>query len=282
MEEYFDVVRAPAGDSEHARTNHVSNARKELMQALPFVLSPSQKESANQRLKSVFEHGQLPSGLRPSRLWEAFDGPKSFKAHDFVLLGGPLIMYAIEDLLGPDEAQAYGMMFEAINRLWAKSFKRSELESLKKLMHRALLRMHVQLPSVHHDIIMHMLHHIVDSIDELGPPWSHSMWAMEARWRKLRDANNATKYADRSMMLAFRAQCMSCAVMEKQEEAGVIDIDERVILPLSLHDCLYVYDQGYLSSHLHAMTSGQTLESLTPTPAKLVKLHAPSYCRMVM
>lgn len=91
----------------------------------------------------------------------------------------------------------------------------------------ALLRMHVQLPSVHHDIIMHMLHHIVDSIEELGPPWSHSMWAMEARWRKLGDANNATKYADRSMMLAFRAQCMSCAVMEKQEEAGVIDIDER-------------------------------------------------------
>ena len=55
-------------------------------------------------------------------------------------------MYALEGLLGPEAAAAYSMVFEALNRLWAKTFIRSELPAIKRFVHQALLQAHRHLP----------------------------------------------------------------------------------------------------------------------------------------
>lgn len=60
------------------------------------------------------------------------------------------------------------MLFEAISRLWAKFFLRSELSKLKALLHKALLQTSIHFPAAQHDIVQHLMHHIVDGIEEHG------------------------------------------------------------------------------------------------------------------
>ena len=50
-----------------------------------------------------------------------FSKPKHLISNDSVLLGRPVIMYALEGLLGSEAAAAYSMVFGPLNRLWAKT-----------------------------------------------------------------------------------------------------------------------------------------------------------------
>ena len=68
--------------------------------------------------------------------------PKRLISNDYELLGRPVIMYALEGLLESEAAAAYSMVFEALIRLWAKTFIRSELPALKRFVHKALLQAH--------------------------------------------------------------------------------------------------------------------------------------------
>ena len=186
-----------------------------LLEKLPFVLSKKQQDAASLRLLAVQAECLIPSKLQAG-LWHVFDSPRLCETHDYVVLGGPLIMYAVEGMLGEQAANAYSMVFEALGRLWAKSFKRSELDSLNKLVHRALLHVHVHihLPSVHNDILIHLLHHIVDDIHKHGPPWSQTMLPYEGQWRRLDDQNHSSRFPAHSMMLNLRAGHMSTAVLD--------------------------------------------------------------------
>ena len=56
-------------------------------------------------------------------------------------------MYAIQDQLEPKARRAVSMMFEAIGRLWSKSFPRNELEKLDEFVHHAMIQAHLHLPS---------------------------------------------------------------------------------------------------------------------------------------
>jgi len=59
------------------------------------------------------------------------------------------------------------------------SIKRSELPALKQLVHGALTHASIVFPVYQHDIIIHLMHHIVDGIEQHGPPRALAMWAFE-------------------------------------------------------------------------------------------------------
>ena len=67
------------------------------------------------------------------------------------------------------------MLFEYVGRLWAKTFKRTELPALRRQLDRALAQCSLHFPVSQHDLIVHLLHHVVDSIELHGPPWATAM-----------------------------------------------------------------------------------------------------------
>ena len=138
---------------------------------------------------------------------------------------GFLMMYALEGLLGDMQYIALGMVLEALNRLWAKSFKRSELKSLQELVHGAVLHTSVAFPVYQHDMIVHLLHHVVDGITENGPPWALAMWAFERLWGILIDQNKSTPHPATSMMLNVRAAKLASSIISKQ--TLVFDVEDK-------------------------------------------------------
>lgn len=207
------ITQAAAGGVSQ-QTLRSNRDRQRLLEDLPFLLS--KLEEAQQRLTDVREHGLLPEELHSFGLWRVFSSTSGCRTHDSIVLGGP-IMYAIDGLLG-DELNAYSMVFEALNRLWAKTFKQTELEFLRNLMHRALQQVHIYLPSVHQDILMHLLRHLVDNIDRHGPPHCQSMFPFETQWRRLGNQNHSTRFGFKSMMMNFRAQRMAQTLTEQQNQ----------------------------------------------------------------
>ena len=81
-------------------------------------------------------------------------------------------------------------------------------------MHKALLTAHVLLPAVHHDFIVHLLHHVVDGIEANGPPWCTAMWPFEQLWGRLITQNHCNTKPAVSIMLNFRAQQLGLAVSD--------------------------------------------------------------------
>lgn len=144
---------------------------------------------------------------------------------DWVTLFGPLIMFAIEGLLGAEEELAFGMLMEALNRLWAKSFKRSELGKLQKLVHGALTHISILFPLYQYDIIAHLLHHIVDGIAEYGPPWAVAMWAFERLWGRLIHGNQSKSYPATSIMKNVRAKLLAWHVWSNRDSLLQGDAD---------------------------------------------------------
>ena len=114
------------------------------------------------------------------------------------------------------------MVCEALSRLWAKSFKRSELPVLKSLVHTALLKFGICFPVYQHDITQHLLHHVVDGIEDHGPPRALAMWALERLWGVLIAQNHSRPYPATSIMLNVRA--MKLAILVKSKiAAGELD-----------------------------------------------------------
>lgn len=84
-------------------------------------------------------------------------------------------MYAIQDMLQKYSKRAVSMLLEALGRLWAKSFKRSQLKPLECFVQRALIQLHFYMPATNY-IVMHLTHHIALGISVNGPPWALAMW----------------------------------------------------------------------------------------------------------
>ena len=124
------------------------------------------------------------------------------------------MMYALQNKLAPGPREALSLLFEAISRMWAKSFNRSELPKLKALLHKALLMTSIHFPGAQHDIIQHLMHHTVDSIEANGPPWSSAMWPFERLWHVLISKNHCTKHPATSMMMSWRAERMADRLCE--------------------------------------------------------------------
>lgn len=188
------------------------------MDTLPFCLSKEEKQQCHSAMQTAKSTGLLSTQLYSSSIWNMYGKSWQCKTHGYVLLSGSLIMYALQDKLSAGPREALSMLFEAISRLWAKSFRRSELPKLKATLHKALLQTCIHFPGAQHDIIQHLMHHIVDGIEANGPPWSSAMWPFERLWHVLISQNHS-KHPATSMMLNWRAERLAdrlCEMIEAQ------------------------------------------------------------------
>lgn len=206
-----------------------AEVRSRARNILPFCLNDSEREECSTRMQTARVHGMVSSGLYSSHAWTAFKRPSACKTHDGVLLSGPFGIYAIQDMLQKYSRRAVSMLFEALGRLWAKSFKRSQLKHLELLVQRALIQVHIYMPATN-DIVMHLMHHIASGISVNGPPWALAMWAFERCWGIYIRQNFGTKHPHISIMRNYINQQLSETVI-----SGFADreAEERVcILPL--------------------------------------------------
>lgn len=196
-----------AADKRRSRQqrNAVVQATDESLDSLPFCLSQEEQQECHADMQAARTTGLLTTQLFSSSIWNMYGKSWACKTHDFVLLSGPLMMYALQNKLSTGPREALCMLFEAISRLWAKSFLRSELSKLKALLHKALLQTSIHFPAAQHDIVQHLMHHIVDGIEEHGPPWASSMWPFERLWHVLISQNHSTRWPATSMMQNYRA-----------------------------------------------------------------------------
>ena len=173
--------------------------------------------------------GLLRTEVYNSSLWHMYGKSWACKTYDYVLLSGPLVMYALQDKLELGPRQALYLLFEAMSRIWAKTFQRSQLPNLRALMHKALLMTSIHLPAAQHDMIQHLLHHVVDNIETNGPPWACAMWASERLWHVLIAQNHGVKHPATSMMMNWRAERLADRVCAKAdvEQASTEQVHHR-------------------------------------------------------
>ena len=156
------------------------------------------------------------------------------KSHDYAVLCGPIMMYALDGLMDQPQLDAISMLFEGLGRLWAKTIKQSELPALRQLLNRALAHCSLYFPVSQHDLIVHLLHHVLDSITLFGPPWAIAMWSSKQLWGTLVSQNHSNPHPATSVMGNIRALKLSANVKEKlslTEEEG----DTQVSLSAYCH-----------------------------------------------
>ncbi len=95
------------------------------------------------------------------------------------------------------------------------SFFSARSPKLQALLHKALLMTSIHFPGAQHDIIQHLMHHIVDGIEANGPPWASAMWAFERLWYVLISQNHSTKHPATSMMMNWRAERLADWLCER-------------------------------------------------------------------
>ena len=224
---FASLVIVPAPSRRHAtdtaadrrRIQHeraaLAAATTESLDNLPFCLSKDEKQRCHEVMQTAKSTGLLRTELYSSSIWNMFGKSWACKTHDFVLLSGPVMMYALQDKLETRPREALSLLFEAISKIWSKTFQRSQLPKLQALLHKALLMTSIHFPAAQHDIIQHLMHHIVDGIEANGPPWASAMWAFERLWYVLISQNHSTKHPATSMMMNWRAERLADRLCER-------------------------------------------------------------------
>ena len=62
----------------------------------PFVLSNEQQKQVAQTLSSIRDEGHIPIGWSTLNLQHCFEHPSYLKAHDWLLLAGPIGKYVLQ------------------------------------------------------------------------------------------------------------------------------------------------------------------------------------------
>lgn len=154
---------------------------------LPFVTDQERIQRSIERLELVQNGADglfIPKGVVYAKLQRAFQ-KKKLKAHEWLFLAAPIGMYALLDLL--DNRRVEDAMFrylDTLNRIWSKSFTVNEARELVTACATDLTRLELYLPAWESDINRHMVNHLVETIEELGPPWAWCMFTSERMWHK--------------------------------------------------------------------------------------------------
>ena len=212
-----DATSAAERQRLRQQRNAVIAATSESLDTLPFCLNRAEQQGRHADMQTARTTGLLTTQLFSSSIWNMYGKSWACKTHDFVLLSGPLMMYALQNRLSTGPREALYMLIEATSRLWAKSFLRSELPKLKALLHKALLQTTIHFPGAQHDIVQHLMHHIADGIELHGPPWASAMWPFERLWHVLISQNHSTRWTAISMMLNHRAGRVAKQLCDEHE-----------------------------------------------------------------
>ncbi|CAL8470203.1 g9745 [Coccomyxa elongata] len=159
--------------------------KKGAKQKLPFVLSTEQQVAVSDTLSNITEKGHVPSGWSTVNLQHCFRNPGWLKAHDWLLLAGPIGKYALQGLLPPRQEAVLFAYLDALTKLTAKEFSVAAAASLKEEVIECLANMELEFPAWELDINRHMILHLAESIPAQGPPWASAMWSYERLWNRM-------------------------------------------------------------------------------------------------
>lgn len=109
----------------------------------------------------------------------------------------------ISGFLGSQQERAMSSFLGLLSLLWSKQMRRSELPALKADARQALAQLEAALPVVELGILRHQIIHIVDNIDQSGPPWVSAMWCYERLWGRVISWAKQPTHPATSLMLAY-------------------------------------------------------------------------------
>ena len=95
-----------------------------------FVLTKHQRDLVTQRLASITAEGHVPKNWTSPAVESCFDHPSYLRAHDWLLLAGPLGRYALQGILPPAMEAILFQYMEFLEKLTAKEFSLAVLPKL--------------------------------------------------------------------------------------------------------------------------------------------------------
>lgn len=171
--------KRPRPASAEADAPHESTQTSAAQNVPAFVLTTQQKDHVRERLSSSAAKGHVPRGWTSPSVEHCFDHPSYLKAHDWLLLAGPLGRYALQGLLPAAMEATLFQYMDFLEKLTAKEFSAAIIPKLQTEAAVVLTQMERDFPAWELDITRHMVLHIPEEISSRGPPWATSMWSYE-------------------------------------------------------------------------------------------------------
>ena len=192
----------PPPDKKRKKESSEAMAAK-VIGMFPFLLTKKDRELAGERLRSIVVEGLVPQKIAYSNVMFAFAQKGYLKTHDWMLLAGPLLKYAIRGLLAPNVERAVFDYVDILSELWAHSYRHFDLPTLQRRCEKALAELELVLPANELDINRHMVIHMVQSICIAGPLKKVNMFPKERAWGKFTKWIKSRKNPEVSIIRTF-------------------------------------------------------------------------------
>lgn len=244
-------------------------------QNLPgFVLTKHQKELVRQRLSTITAEGHVPKCWTSPAVEECFDHPSYLRAHDWLLLAGPLGRYALQGLLPATMEVTLFQYMEVLEKLTAKEFSAAVVPKLQTEAAVVLAQMERDFPAWELDVTRHMVIHLPEQIASRGPPWACSMWSYERLWNRLNRWRSQQVHPEATMANTYKAFKVANAALNASGAANsnftTFDRDSNAILLPA-----YIQEAGVLDMQLIDAQPMQLLSSKKSTEKNMqAELHA--------
>jgi hypothetical protein len=238
-----------------------SAAQPSAAQNVPaFVLTKQQKELVADRLANGTGTGHVPKNWSSPNVKECFEHPSYLKAHDWLLLAGPLGRYALQGLLPASMEDTLFQYMEFLEKLTAKEFSAAVIPSLKVEAAVVLAQMERDFPAWELDITRHMVIHLPEQIESRGPPWAFSMWSYERLWNRLNRWRAQQVHPEATIANTYKAFKVASAALiasgKPSHHFRTFDRESNAILLPA-----YIQDAGVLDIHFSDAQPMQLLSS---------------------
>lgn len=185
---------------------------------LPWKTTAQGARDTEAVLRGMVRDGAAPSGIAESNMHYCLTHPSYLKTHEWFVLAGPIGKLALLDRVDSEQYQAISKFFDVCCKLWSKEIPVSSdgsMADLRQAVAEAVASLEVVMPAWEMDIMWHLLLHLVDRMELLGPCWAFSMFSFERTWGQLDKWRSQQRHMEACIMNAFRAYRTAVIAMEQ-------------------------------------------------------------------
>lgn len=141
----------------------------------PYVLNPAESAQFLRRVRSV----KVPTGYSLNMMKHVSDrNLQGLKSHDHHIILQDILPASIRGLLHPGVRDAIIRLGNCLKKICTKAVDPSSIQSLQQYVAETMCILEVWFPPAFFDVMPHLLLHLVEELDWLGPV--HSRWCYGA------------------------------------------------------------------------------------------------------
>ncbi len=211
--------RPPRGQkNKKRRKKRIKHAGSYVM---PWKTKAQGARDTEELLRGMVRDGAAPTGIAESNMHFCLTHPGYLKTHEWFVLAGPIGKLALLDRVEPAQYEAICAFFDVCCKLWRKEMPVSsdgDMANLRNEVADAVASLEMVLPAWEMNIMLHLLLHVTDRVELLGPCWAFSMFSFERTWGQLDKWRSQQRHMEACIINAFRAYRTAVIATERLAE----------------------------------------------------------------